>query len=339
MNIKLLKNKNYLARLFKKRLPKYYPNFGSIKKIEIYPVKNYRSEKIQHFVGYYTITDKSGRELNIVCSAHSDGTRKRVFKILRLVHQKFKKIKLLSIQPLWYQDDQKAMFYRAIRGENMFETIEELKESDSLNEVRFIIKEVAHWLAKFHQLKPKFRLPSYKTTKKLLDPANLLTKNTPLIIKYRSKVEAALKLLINLKNKVLNQKDFCLVHGDLHPENVIVNKDNPGKKRIAIIDYTDVCLSDPAQDLGSFTQQLIYNLKKAGYHEAAINSLQRLFIKTYLGSSGKKLSQRLKNKIIFFQAWSAARGMIYLAKIKDQKKLREFDRELRLFSKKLQLIK
>jgi thiamine kinase-like enzyme len=67
------------------------------------------------------------------------------------------------------------------------------------------------------------------------------------------------------------------VHGDAHPENII----KMGKRKIAVIDFTDLCLTDFTRDLGTFLQQLEYMCGRKIADKKYAEKVKKLFLEEY----------------------------------------------------------
>ena len=110
---------------------------------------------------------------------------------------------------------------------------------------------------------------------------------------------------INKKEKDFfsKNKQRWLIHGDAHPENVI----KMGKKKIAFIDYTDICLSDFARDIGTFMQQLEYMVERKIKDSSYARHLLNMFIEEYFSKSKKDLNQDVKERIDNYYYWTTMR--------------------------------
>ncbi len=101
--------------------------------------------------------------------------------------------------------------------------------------------------------------------------------------------------------------ELKLIHGDAHPENIIKTAED----RIGIIDFTDLCLSDPARDLGAFLQQIEYKIvMKIGNHEFA-DKMKKVFLNNYLIFSGLTLDADFQARIDLYYNWTAIRTSTY----------------------------
>jgi len=65
------------------------------------------------------------------------------------------------------------------------------------------------------------------------------------------------------------------------PENII----KMSKKKIAVIDFTDICLADFARDIGSFMQQLEFMILRKVEKEGYAVKIKEMFKKEYFNLS------------------------------------------------------
>ena len=98
-----------------------------------------------------------------------------------------------------------------------------------------------------------------------------------------------------------------LVHGDVHPENIIKMSD----RKIAFIDFADLCVSDFARDLGTFVQQLDYKLSQNNYSKVFINKVNKVFLEIYCQGAKIKYNARLEERIKLYYSWTALRSALY----------------------------
>ena len=112
------------------------------------------------------------------------------------------------------------------------------------------------------------------------------------------------------KKLIQTEKDFLsstnqrwLVHGDAHPENVI--KMSP--RKIGVIDFTDLCLSDFARDLGSFTQQIDFMCMRKISNRKYVEKIKKIFLDNYFANSRIESSEEVQSRINNYYNWTAMR--------------------------------
>ncbi len=117
---------------------------------------------------------------------------------------------------------------------------------------------------------------------------------------YRSYAED----LRHLTSRVLSEKrsvdpdKFTLIHGDLHPKNILV--DNPS---LTVIDFDHACIFDPAKDVGYFLAELFIQLTiRRKTYELGLDprKLRDFFVKAY----SPKLSGAFRRRIAAYEVSS-----------------------------------
>ena len=142
---------------------------------------------------------------------------------------------------------------------------------------------------------------------------------------YKEVYKDVYDILIDREEKILaDNKKLWLIHGDAHPENVI----KMGKKKLALIDFGDMCVSDFARDLGTFIQQLEYMLMRNNIDNSISDKLTELFLNSYLEETRRNLDDDLKERIKTYYLWTAMRTATHFL-LKD---FREPDRAVPLIN-------
>jgi thiamine kinase-like enzyme len=317
-----LLDEKYLRRLFSRKLGWEIFKKGKITKIEIQTHKNLiGSKSFYHIVARYSIyfTKTENEPIHIFCNANSKEPRKGAFEALQYIwNQKFNKGALHCPKPLFFSNRLKAMFYYEMPGDkNLFELISQGK--CSFKEITDYVKLTANWLKRLHHLPTKkaknFNPIQSKIETIIPGPEYFLAKIAQKHKDYpqlKVKIEKLFKEINNLEKKYLPEVKKVIIHGDCHPENVIIAP--YGKNSIGIIDYTDTCLGDFTRDIGNFLQQLGW-MSREYLPEDKIKQLKRAFLRTYFGK--RKLNQNLKNRLLLYQAWTALRSAIFFLTIRD----------------------
>ncbi len=314
-----LLDKNYVTELLRQQVVQLYPNFTDIKKVNIKSHKKMIWEKTYHLVLEYdtVFVDKTGKErkLPIFCSAHSDEPRKNVYTSLKyLWNNGFDKGYLSVPHPLFYSSYFKATFYRGVAGRNLYYYI----RNKDLNEVENILPKAARWFVKLHRL-PTEEAPNFNKENsriKTVFPGvdHIIQKIENNYPQYLDVYKQAYDFFVSQEEAFLSSiNKLYLVHGDAHPENII----RMSPRKIAVIDFTDLCLSDFARDLGTFLQQLEFMLGRKIGNKNFSDKAKRLFLDTYFSVAGMDLNSDIQKRIDNYYYWTAMRTATFFL-IKDK---------------------
>jgi thiamine kinase-like enzyme len=307
--IKKLLDEKYVDNFFSERLLPRYPGFIDIEKIEINPIKKHIWEETYHVVIEFITTFKTDKgkkiTLPIYCSAHSSEPRKNVYDGMKFLWDHgFYRGKLTIPRPLFYSNHFKATFYRGIRGRNLYRFI---REQDK-REIEGIVPKAAGLFAKLHNL-PTNDARNFNRKNSRIDTAIPGVSH----INYRMKkkypdyyypIKKILSRLVEAEQTFLKStKQRWLVHGDAHPENII----KVSKRKVGLIDFTDLCLSDFARDIGTFMQQLEYMMNRKFDDSEYIKTIISLFLESYEKYAKIKIDKSLKKRIEVYFYWTAMR--------------------------------
>ncbi len=308
-----LYDEKFVPKYLKKKVLPLYPDFKDIKKIEIRGIKNNIWEKTYHVVieykTFFIDRDGKNKKLYLYCSAHSNEQRKNVYEALKFLWLKgFNKGNLTIPHPLFYSQRFKGVFYRGVKGKNLYQYIRE-KE---IKKIKKIIKLSAKLFAKLHQLNPG-EAKNFNKKNSLIETTVPGAKHWLKSMEQRQpKFYEQTKKIFNIINE--QEKEFFnstkrrwLIHGDAHPENIIKISAN----KIGMIDFTDMCLADFARDLGAFIQQLEYMTGRHIKDRGAILEMKKIFIDEYLKSAKIKLEDNLEDRIKNYYNWTALRTVVY----------------------------
>lgn len=309
----LFDEKFALGYLRKKLLP-LYPTFVDIKRVKIKPYKKMVWETTYHVVVgfeiYFLTPEGTEVKIPIVCSAHSDEPRDNVYVALKYLRKKeFNSDEIDLPRPLFYSKNFNGTFYRAIQGENLFYYI----KNKEISSVEKIIAASAKLFARLHSLpsdpEANFNLTNARIKTVIPGVETIFQEMTA---RYGDKYTPTLKKIyghfISQEEKFFaSGAPLKLIHGDAHPENII----KTGEDRIGIIDFTDLCLSDFARDLGTFIQQLEYKIiTKIGDKDLA-ERMKKLFLDNYLIAARLILDKDLQDRINTYYNWTAIRTATY----------------------------
>ncbi len=308
-------DEQFVIDYFRKELLPLYPSFKDIERVEISPYKKMVWETTYHCVIGFRVhfQDASGKitKIPIVCSAHSDEPRENVFEALKFLwDKKFSSHGVDLPRPLFFSEEFNGTFYRALNGENLLYYI---KKKDVSN-VEKIVIEAAELFAKLHALpcgvEANFNPINSRIRTVIPGTEKIFIEMTARYgDKYCPYLKKVYSYFIEQEEKFFNSNEpLKLIHGDAHPENIIKTSEN----RIGLIDFTDLCLSDFARDLGTFMQQLEYKIVTRISERDYALKMKELFLHTYLTASGLELTQNLKDRIDLYYNFTAIRTSTYL---------------------------
>ncbi|MEA3398282.1 MAG: aminoglycoside phosphotransferase family protein [Patescibacteria group bacterium] len=314
-----LKEEGFVKDLFRKEVLPLYPDFKDIKGIkQIWHKKNIWEDTyhvvVEFRTAFFTHENKI-KILPIFCSAHSDEPRKNVFEALKFLWKNDFGRGYLSIpHALFYSNYFQATFYRGAPGRNLYQYIRE----KNLAEVEDIVPKAAAWFAKLHNLSilnaKNFNQENSRIETVLPGIEHILYRIKDEYPEYYDVYEEAYELVDNSEKEFFSSIDKrWLVHGDAHPENVI--KMSP--RKIAVIDFTDLCLSDFTRDIGAFTQQLNFMIMRKIKDLKYADKIKKLFVGSYFNKSKEKLTKDVQKRIDNYYYWTAMRTATYFL-IKDK---------------------
>jgi thiamine kinase-like enzyme len=312
-------DEQYVKELFTENVLPLYPDFSVIKKIKIVPHKKHVWDHTYHVVIEFETTfltrDKKRKTLPIFCTAHSEEPRKNAYAALKFLWDHSFSTGYLSMpRALFYSEYFQGAFYRGVEGRNLYQFI----RKGDLKEIENIIPRAAAWFAKLHNLDTAeaSNFNSENSRIKTVYPGvlHILKRIDQDYPEYHAVYEEIYKILIQREEAFFSsmQKRW-LVHGDAHPENII----KMSQKKTAVIDFTDLCLSDFTRDLGSFTQQLEFMIKRKLNDTAYAEKMKELFLESYFKLSKKKLTEDVRKRINNYYCWTAMRTATFFL-IKDK---------------------
>jgi len=295
--------------LFKREVLPHYPGFVGIEKINIQAPKKNIWEKTYHVVIKFktTFLTVAGRvnKLDIYCSAHSDEPRRNVYDGLKYLWRNgFSQGNLTVPHPLFYSAYFKGVFYRGVKGQNLYQYIR-VKDYQRIEE---IIPRAAAWFAKLHKLPVKqarnFNADNSRIATVIPNVKYTLAEIKKKYPEYYSVYQKAYACFSAREEEFLNSTaDRWLIHGDAHPENII----KMGRKKLAVIDFTDLCLADFARDLGCFLQQFEYMSNRKIRDPRYAEKIKLLFLEEYFKNANIKLDPALQKRIDNYYYWTVLR--------------------------------
>jgi len=238
--IEKILDKDYIQKIFKKKVDFYFPRLKSkkISDIEIERVSPVWAKKTC-LARYKIIFSNSSKKI-IRASAKTDGSKKRTFKIMKYLYENgFDRGKFQIRKPLDYIDEVGALFYEEANGLPLSLILERGKFSFE------IFKDIAELLFKIHSLNGKIKRKAI-----IVD----LTHYKKIFRKIR-------KLMPSISNYVISEKeiefinelknDWGFIHGDFYPGNILINKN-----RIIAIDFDKAGRGPKLLDAAAFYASL-----------------------------------------------------------------------------------
>ena len=311
-------NPEYIKDYFKENILPLYPQFSDIRKIKIIPHKKLIWEdEAYHIVSEYEVSfleivgdSKKVKKLPIFCSAHSHEKRYNVYESLHYLWEKgFGQGYRTIPKPLYFSQNFNAVFYRGVKGNNLYHYIKE-HDFKSIEEVTI---KTAKWFVKLHNLDTSdaknFNPENSRILTVLPGKEHVLETIKNEEPEYFDLYQKAYDHFIKYEDEFLQKSNkHYLVHGDAHPENII----KMGAKKIAVIDFTDLCLGDFARDIGTFLQQVSYMADRKINDKDYSLKLQHIFLDNYFDSAKIKLDDNLKRRISNYYHWTAMRTATFL---------------------------
>ncbi|MDD4271282.1 MAG: aminoglycoside phosphotransferase family protein [Patescibacteria group bacterium] len=310
-----LLDQKFVLALFKKEILPEYPEFSDIKEIKTRLIKDNIWVSTYHVVIEYQTTfvasENKPQTLLIYATAHSDEPRLNSFEALTFLWQNgFNKGNLTIPRPLFYSPDFNAFFYQGISGENLYQYI----RRGDIKTVESVVVKAAAWFAKLHHLSAvaetakNFNPLNSRIETVIPGMAQALTKVRDSEPRYFEVCRHAYERINQEeKNFLSSTEERWLIHGDAHPENVIIID----KNKIGVIDFTDICLADYARDLGAFLQQLEFMMLRKINDQEEVKKIKQLFLKSYLKNAKITLDDNLNKRIDNYYNWTALRTAIF----------------------------
>lgn len=310
-------DKDYVSNYFTKELLPQYPEASGFEINNIIPYKKMVWTTTYHVViGYelkLTLTSGEAKEILVICTAHSNEDRENVYQAMSYLWGKeFNQDGIEIPKPLFYSDYFQASFYQGVVGPNLLNYI---KKGDR-EQIDETIPLAAKMFARLHQLsvgqEANFSEPNSRIRTVIPGVTSILEEMSKRYQgKYDQTFAKVLSYMVETEEKTLSAPDFKLrlIHGDAHAENII----HPGKDKIALIDFTDFCLADPARDIGTFKQQIEYKIsfkmKDEEYAQAKIDQ----FMEAYFRYNNTLVNDDdFKQRVRLYYNWTRLRTAVFL---------------------------
>ncbi len=313
--IEKLFDPEYIRKLLSRKLLPLYADCARLEKVEIIPHKKHVWDNTYHVVVEFKVycEAKNGRKykLPVFCSAHSEEDRSNVYNSLAFLWRSGFGDQHFSIpRPLFYSSHFNGTFYRGVSGRNLRYYISNRDKA----EIEKVVPQAAKWFAKLHNLKnfTDFNFDSNNSRIRTVIPGKdtIFQEIKQRYPHYLGFYERAYDIFIKQEEEFLaSTEERWVIHGDAHPENIIKINDI----KTAIIDFTDMSLSDFTRDLGCFLQQFEYMaVQKQKLDPDYVAQIKKLFLDNYFANSPYKLDAALQARIDNYYNWTMMRTITYL---------------------------
>jgi hypothetical protein len=303
-------DENYVIDLFNQKVLPLYPGFKKIEKVNITAVKKSVWQTTYHVVIKFTaifLTKNNGlAKLPIYCTAHSSEPRKNSFEALSFLWQAgFDHGRLVIPHPLFFSAYFNGFFYRGVPGQTLYHYLYH-KDYQTIED---IIPKIAAWFAKLHNTPTagakNFNSENSRIKTVIPGLTAVLKKIGQAYPQYLPLYKKIYELTIKKEEQYFaNNGQLYLIHGDAHPKNVV----RMGKNKIAVIDFTDMCLADFTRDLGAFLQQLDFMGWGKKNDQPFIEKIKNLFLQNYWAHSKIQSTNYIKERVKNYYNWAALRS-------------------------------
>ncbi len=220
---------------------------------------------------------------------HDDYDFQKVNKLIPLIYKSLYKENIL-----YKTKDPQLIACQEIKGKEL------LKVLNKKN-----IKLLSKTISQFHNLPPS-KFKNYINEKnctlrniRYIDGGDVIKRIKTYDIKVGEKVLSLYKDIHKIENKILQENKLHLIHGDFHPQNIVVNK-----KGLNFIDLKNVCLGLKERDIATLLEQMEALRRKTNKKESDIIELQKVFLENYENEFDQSL-------VLFYQAWITWRNSMY----------------------------
>lgn len=311
-------DEKFVLSLLKEKVLPLYPEYKDVEEVKIHEHKKMIWDERFHVVVEFETTflkkDGTGKQLlSIFCSAHYNEPRENVYTALKYLWDRgFQSEEIHLPKPLFFSEEFKGVFYEGVQGRNLYQYIK-MKDFAVIEDM---VVRSAKMFAKLHSLPADEKAninPINSRIETSIPGVEAIYQKMREHYGENNQYNGTLKKMydhfIAQEEKFLQgDNNLAIIHGDAHSENVI----HTGAHSIGLIDFTDLCLSDFARDLGTFLQQFEYKMTMKVVGAEKTQELKKLFLKTYLQVRGMSLDDDLKARIDLYYNWTAIRSAVFL---------------------------
>ncbi len=312
ISITNLFDQEFINNYFRSRLLPLYPKFSAISRVSIHPYKKGLWNNAYHLViafhVHFLTPDKQEEIIPIICAAHSHEDRRQAFSALSyLWSHDFTTENFVIPRPLFFDENFRAFFYRALSGKNFLYYI---KQGNSEEIIRLAALS-GRLFSRLHSL-PAASGQDFNSLNSRIE--TIVPGKEKAVKDLASRYNATYAKRLESLYDILIEKEAAraflekkLIHGDAHSENIIITPSGC----LGLIDFSDMCLADPARDLASFSRQLEYKIiSKLGDHFLA-TAAPAAFLDAYLEASSWEMDENLAEGLKIYRAWTDVRTAIY----------------------------
>ncbi len=311
-NMDKLLDLDFISSSFNQKMVNFYPDFKQVSSIVFHTYKRHIGKTsmivVVEYVLSYESVDGEIKVVSIFSSAHSDGSRTRAFESQNyLYNHGFGQGNFLVGRPLFYLDEQFAFFYEGVMGR----TLRKLMKEKNGQDFSAILKLAAEWIKQLHncQIDNGHKFVPFEFSEMTPKPQRFLDDMSKIYPELGLRLASTFHRMAELKKNNFNTFPVSLIHGDYHPENIIIKSSE--LETIKVIDFTDLSLGDPMVDLGSFIQQIDF----MGFEclsRKDINNYKLSFLEYYFSKKFEDIDINDLNRINLYQAWVVLRTTLLL---------------------------
>lgn len=310
-------DEDFVLTYLKNKLPPLYPECKDIVGVQIRPHKKNIWHRTYHVVVEFRVqfllARKRTKEMSIFCSAHSNEQRENAYESLCFLWDKGFGHGPLSVpRPLFFSKYFQGIFYRGVEGNSLYHYI----KANDRECIKPLVQKVAHWLAMLHAVQGAKNFNGINSRIETAHPgmAEIIRRIGIEFPDFKEPYERIYAIMDEReKSFLLTCPRQWLIHGDAHPENVI----RMSKRKLGVIDFADLCLSDFARDLGSFTQQLEYMIMRKIGDQGYADKMKAFFLRAYFSKSANERTAEVEGRIANYYCWTAMRTATYFL-LKDE---------------------
>ncbi len=312
MSIEKLFDPTFAQQYLTQYIPKEKQKNISFDDLTITPIKRTIRAHFYHIV--LRFDSVSFHEKPIFLSAHSHEDRSKALEALAFIStHNVPDASLVLPEPLFFEPALKAFAYRGLDGKSFYEYL-----TQPAYPLEPFLEKAAQWIAFLHTIPTKnahnFNPENSRIETTVPGPAHYLPKIKKLFPKEFPVFKETLDTLIAFEKANIAQIDtLSVIHGDFHPENIIIA---PDEQDISVIDFTDICLADWARDIGSFIQQIGF-MGQGHRSKEHVAHIQTYFVDAYTSLRNIRIDTDTQKRINAYHAWAALRSSIYFFSKKD----------------------
>ncbi len=234
----------------------------------------------------------------------------RSFRIVKeLIKNGFDKGPYRIPKPLDTDVNNLFVIEERIEGSNLFDAILHSNPEDAAKYLQMS----ARWLCKLHNLKLKIS-PAYEYPR--IEPERIEYYLKSLVEtnnKHLQRVREIKDLVLGYELELIEKRPELLVqcHGDYHPKNIFINKEDHNEY-VAVIDFDSSYLLPRAFDVGTFLAQYVNMFFNE--HDIQRKLSSDIFLNAYL-SEAEDLGNDFMDQVHLYRARSSLSILYYLAKV------------------------